>query len=368
MDSNRKIKCIISGGGTGGHIFPAVAIAHEIMLRNPENEILFVGALGRMEMERVPLEGYKIIGLPIAGFNRSHLLKNILLPFKIFRSLMLSNSIIKDFKPDIVIGVGGYASFSIMKSAQAFRVPTLLQEQNSYAGKSNKILARRTIKNCVAYEGMERFFPKDRIVITGNPVRSLITNATVTRNEAIAHFSLDMAKPIVLVIGGSLGAKAINDTLLQQVHRFAEQGIQVIWQTGKLYKEQAIQAAAKYSSMIYVNDFIKDMDKAYAAADIVISRAGALSIAELCIVGKPSILVPLPTAAEDHQTVNAMALVNKNAALIVANDETDKKLVPAAISLMQDDHRKKELSENCKALAITDADKRIVNEVMKIIK
>jgi UDP-N-acetylglucosamine--N-acetylmuramyl-(pentapeptide) pyrophosphoryl-undecaprenol N-acetylglucosamine transferase len=367
VSNDKKIKVIVSGGGTGGHIFPALAIANEIMRRNPNNEILFVGALGRMEMERVPQAGYRIIGLPIAGLNRSNPLKNITLPFKLIRSYLISRKIIKDFKPDAVVGVGGYASFSIMRMAQRYTIPTLLQEQNSYAGKANKILATLAKKICVAYDNMDRFFPKDRIVFTGNPVRSLISNNTATREEGLQHFGLTADKPVVLVVGGSLGAKAINDTLIKQVTLFSDANVQVIWQTGKLSFESAKSAVQANENAIKVFDFIQDMDKAYAAADLVISRAGAMSISELCIVGKPCVLVPLPTAAEDHQTVNAMALVNSNAAAIVTNSETDAKLIATTMLLLNDKEQMSGMAVNLLAKAIRNADEKIVNEIYDML-
>jgi UDP-N-acetylglucosamine--N-acetylmuramyl-(pentapeptide) pyrophosphoryl-undecaprenol N-acetylglucosamine transferase len=367
VNNKKSIKAIISGGGTGGHIFPAVAIANELMRQNPDNEILFVGALGKMEMERVPQEGYKIIGLPIAGLNRTNPLKNLSLPFKLFKSYLISRSIIKQLKPDIVIGVGGYASFSIMRMAQRYGIPTLLQEQNSYAGKSNKILSKLAKKICVAYDNMDRFFPKENIVYTGNPVRALITNSNATQEQGLNHFGLTSTKKTILIIGGSLGAKAINDTMIAQNEKWSKNGIQVIWQTGKLSFAAAQQSVSGRENDIKVFDFIKEMDLAYAAADVVISRAGALSISELCILGKPAILVPLPTAAEDHQTVNAMTLVNANAGMIVKNNETDEQLIETTLALLKNEEQMLTMSSNILFKAVRDADEKIVNEIYKVI-
>jgi UDP-N-acetylglucosamine--N-acetylmuramyl-(pentapeptide) pyrophosphoryl-undecaprenol N-acetylglucosamine transferase len=367
MNNRKKIRAIISGGGTGGHIFPAVAIANELMHQNAANEILFVGALGRMEMERVPQAGYKIVGLPIAGLNRAHLLKNISLPFKLIKSYFKSKQILKEFKPDVVIGVGGYASFTIMKAAQAQGIPTLIQEQNSHAGKSNQNLAKKAKAICVAYENMDRFFTGSNVILTGNPVRSLITDSKIDKASALAHFNLNNEKPVVLIIGGSLGAKAINDTLIAQVDKFIQEDVQVIWQTGKLSFAAAQNAVKGKEKSIKVMEFISEMDKAYAAADVVISRAGALSIAEIAIVAKPAVLVPLPTAAEDHQTVNAMSLVNKQAALLVKNADTDEALLSTTFNLIKDKAQCETISKNLVQLAITNADERIVNEIYKIL-
>ncbi len=360
------IRVIIAGGGTGGHIFPAVAIANALKKQNAQNEILFVGALGKMEMEKVPKEGYKIIGLPIAGLNRSNLLKNIFLPFKVVNSFLKARKIIKEFKPNIVIGVGGYASFPILKMAQLVGVPSLVQEQNSHAGKSNIILGKKAQTVCVGYDNMEQFFPKDKIVYTGNPVRKIISNNTITQKEALDFFKLEANKKTILVIGGSLGAKSINETLIAKHQQLLAKNAQIIWQTGKHAFAAAIESTKNSGTSIKVFEFIQQMDMAYAAADIVISRAGALSIAELCIVGKPVVFVPFPFASEDHQTANAMALVNKNAALLVRDVDAQLELITKTTTLLQDNKMSAMLSANIKELAITNADERIVEQILKI--
>jgi UDP-N-acetylglucosamine--N-acetylmuramyl-(pentapeptide) pyrophosphoryl-undecaprenol N-acetylglucosamine transferase len=369
MEVNRRhIKIIIAGGGTGGHIFPAVAIANALKKDNGANEILFVGALGKMEMEKVPKEGYEIIGLPIAGFNRSNLFKNILLPFKVLNSFFKARKIIKEFKPDIAVGVGGYASFPILRMAQLANIPTLIQEQNSHAGKSNMILGQKAAAVCVAYDGMEKYFPKKSIIHTGNPVRSTISKSSISQQEALAFFTLNESKKTVLVIGGSLGAKSINDTLMLQHQKLLAEGVQIIWQTGKLAFERAKESIANSGEAIHVHEFIQNMDMAYAAADIVISRAGALSIAELCIVGKPVVFVPFPHAAEDHQTANAMSLVNKNAALMVRDADATSELMTKTIQLLNDPMMQALFTERIKELAIVDADNRIVEQIKRLLK
>ncbi len=364
----KPLKVIIAGGGTGGHIFPAVAIANALKKCNANSDILFVGALGKMEMEKVPLEGYKIIGLPIAGMNRSNPLKNITLPFKMLNSFTKARRIIKDFKPDVVIGVGGYASFPIMYMAQMSGVPSLLQEQNGYAGKSNKILGMRAQRVCVAYEDMEKFFPKDKIVVTGNPVRTIISDNVCTKDDAINFFGLDKSKKTILVTGGSLGAKAINDTIANNFQSLLDAGAQIVWQTGKLSYEASKNAIGTNTENVKVFDFIQRMDMAYAAADIVISRSGALSIAEQCIAAKPVIYVPFPFAAEDHQTANAMALVKKNAAVLVRDVDAKTMLVPKTLELLQNNIMQSLFTQALQSIAITDADQRIVNEIYKIVK
>jgi UDP-N-acetylglucosamine--N-acetylmuramyl-(pentapeptide) pyrophosphoryl-undecaprenol N-acetylglucosamine transferase len=363
----KPLKVILSGGGTGGHIFPAVAIANEIKKIVPHADILFVGALGKMEMEKVPAAGYKIIGLPIAGFQRKFTLANLKLPFLIISSLFKTRKIINEFKPDVVVGTGGYASGPLLKAAISNRIPALLQEQNSYAGITNKILSKKASKICVAYEGMEQFFPKEKIILTGNPVRQDIINVLAKRDEAIEFFKLDKHKKIILVIGGSLGAKGINEAIGDGLQILAEQHIQLIWQTGKTYFEIAQkQTAAFESNNIKAVDFITRMDLAYACADVVISRAGAGAISELCIVQKASILVPLPTAAEDHQTKNAMALVSKKAAILVKDAEAKKYLIKEAISLINNSALQQELSKNCGLLALPNSTHIIANEVLKL--
>ena len=363
----KPLKVILSGGGTGGHIFPAVAIANEIKKIVPHADILFVGALGKMEMEKVPAAGYKIIGLPIAGFQRKFTLANLKLPFLIISSLFKTRKIINEFKPDVVVGTGGYASGPLLKAAISNGIPALLQEQNSYAGITNKILSKKASKICVAYEGMEQFFPKEKIILTGNPVRQDIINVLAKRDEAIEFFKLDNHKKIILVIGGSLGAKGINEAIGDGLQILAEHHIQLIWQTGKTYFDLAQKQTATFeSNNIKAVDFITRMDLAYACADVVISRAGAGAISELCIVEKASILVPLPTAAEDHQTKNAMALVSKKAAILVKDTEAKKYLIKEAISLINNSALQQELSKNCGLLALPNSTHIIANEVLKL--
>lgn len=361
-------KVIIAGGGTGGHIFPAIAIANALRKLEPDTEILFVGAKGKMEMEKVPQAGYPIEGLDIAGFNRSNMLKNLLLPFKLLKSLRQARNVLKRFQPDVVVGVGGYASFPVLRQAQRRGIPTLIQEQNSWAGKSNKILGRKAEKICVAYEGMDRFFPADKILQTGNPVRGAITQSAVSREEAMLHFGLSMGKPTLFAVGGSLGAKAINDALMPHLAEFVNKDIQLIWQTGKLYYDTAKAAATKYATHVKVYDFINVMDFAYKAADAVISRAGALAIAELCVVKKPVIFVPYPFAAEDHQTQNALSLVNKQAALMIANSEAGARLANEALSLVQNKALMQQLEANIAPLGNINADMTIARAVLGLIK
>lgn len=363
-----KLKVIISGGGTGGHIFPAVAIANELKNKFGEQvEILFIGALGKMEMEKVPNAGYKIIGLPIAGFHRNWKSENLLLPLKVINSLWKGFRIIHTFKPDIVIGVGGFASGPVLFISSLLGKPTLIQEQNSYAGVTNKILSKFTNKICVAYHGMEKFFPKSKIIITGNPVRKDLTNHTVKRKEALEFFGLHQDKQTVLVIGGSLGSRTINESIKLHLNEIKHSDIQMIWQTGKSYFNTAKLAAYDYKERIKVFEFVNRMDYAYAAADVVISRAGATSISELCVVKKPVILVPSPNVAEDHQTKNAMALVNQHAALLVQDAEARNKLVPLTIDLINNEDKKESLEESIGRLGVPDADEKIVSEVMKLV-
>ncbi len=361
-------KIIIAGGGTGGHIFPAIAIANALRKLEPDTEILFVGAKGKMEMEKVPQAGYKIVGLEIAGFNRSNMLKNLLLPFKLLKSLNQARNILKEFQPDVVVGVGGYASFPILREAQRKGIPTLIQEQNSYAGKSNKILGRKASRICVAYEGMDKFFPADKILLTGNPVRGAITQSAVTREEALLHFGLAQGKPTLFAVGGSLGAKSINEALLPHLAEFVNKDVQLIWQTGKLFFDIAKSAAGPFATHVKVYDFINVMDFAYKAADAVISRAGALAIAELCVVRKPVIFVPYPFAAEDHQTQNALSLVNKHAAMMIKDDEAFNRLANEALSLVQNKAMMEQLERNITPLGNTNADMTIARAVLGLIK
>jgi UDP-N-acetylglucosamine--N-acetylmuramyl-(pentapeptide) pyrophosphoryl-undecaprenol N-acetylglucosamine transferase len=363
----KQFKVILSGGGTGGHIFPAVAIANEIKKLVPNAEILFVGALGKMEMEKVPAAGYKIIGVPIAGLQRKFTLENLKLPFLILMSLLKTRKIISDFKPDVVVGTGGYASGPLLRSAISKGIPALIQEQNSYAGITNKILSKKVNKICVAYEGMEKFFPKEKLLLTGNPVRQDIASIEEKRNEAFSFFKLDPSKKTVLVIGGSLGAKAINESIGAGLKLFADNDIQLVWQTGKIYFDTAKKQTAGFESKnITAVDFISRMDLAYAFADVVISRAGAGAISELCIVQKPCVLVPLPTAAEDHQTQNAMALVNKNAAILVKDTDAVKLLVERAIQLVNNVSEQQQLKVNMKQLAFFNSANVIAKEVLKL--
>jgi len=360
-------RIIIAGGGTGGHIFPAIAIANALRKKDGSIEILFVGAKGKMEMEKVPQAGYKIIGLDIAGFNRSSLIKNIGLPFKIIKSYFQARKIMNEFRPDAVIGVGGYASFPMLQLAQQRNIPTVIQEQNSFAGKTNMILGKRAKKICVAYEGMEKFFPKEKIVITGNPVRAAISQSTVSKTEGLKFFQLAEGKKTVFVVGGSLGAKSMNEAVDAHLDELLNAGLQVIWQTGKLYLGKARDRAAGKPG-VWVNDFITKMEDAYAAADIVISRAGAIAIAELCVMKKPVLFVPFPFAAEDHQTVNAMSLVNKNAALIVKDSEAKDKVMPMIIELSKNETKQNELKNNISQLAITNADEKIAEEIFSVLR
>jgi len=360
-------KVIIAGGGTGGHIFPAIAIANALKKIRGDVEILFIGAKGKMEMEKVPQAGYDIEGLDIAGFNRSSLIKNIGLPFKLVKSFFQVRKIINQFKPDGVIGVGGYSSFPVLKFAQAKGIPTFIHESNSFAGKSNMMLGRKATKIFTGTDGMEKFFPKEKIMITGNPVRMAIAEAAISRPDAIKFFSLEESKKTVLVIGGSLGAKSINEAIGENLDQLLNAGLQLIWQTGKPYAAKAKEQIAGKQS-IWVNDFITQMEYAYAAADIVVARAGAMTVAELCVVKKPVLFVPYPFAAEDHQTVNAMQLVNKHAALMIKDGEAPDKLVPITIDLAKDENWQGQLKTNIATLAITDADKVIANAILKCIK
>ena len=364
----KNLRIIISGGGTGGHIFPAVSIANAIKELQPETDILFVGAEGRMEMHRVPAAGYQIKGLPVAGFDRKNLLKNIPVLIKLFKSQLLARKIVKNFRPHAAVGVGGYASGPTLKVAGSMGIPTLLQEQNSYAGVTNKLLAKQAKKICVAYEGMERFFEKDKIILTGNPVRQGLLNSTQSREEAIYSFGLDPSKRTILILGGSLGARTINQCLMSNLDKVKDSEVQFIWQTGKIYIEEAREAVAQAGNlpMLYVTDFISDMATAYSAADLVISRAGAGSISEFCLLQKPVILVPSPNVAEDHQTKNALALVDKNAAIYVKDADAKEKLIDKAIESVNQPQLLKNLSKNIAELAFKDSANVIAKEVIKL--
>jgi len=364
-----KMRIVISGGGTGGHIFPAISIANAIKALHPETEILFVGALGRMEMQRVPAAGYKIVGLPICGFDRKNLLKNIKVLFKIWKSQRMAKKLIEEFKPMAAVGVGGYASGPMLNQAAKMGIPCLIQEQNSYAGVTNKLLAKKAEKICVAYDGMERFFPAEKIIKTGNPVRQALLNTKMSKAEATKTFGLDPDKKTILLVGGSLGAKTINDSILHHLDLVDQKDIQFIWQTGKYYNKQITEELkGKLPSNLIVTDFISDMGAAYTAADLVISRAGASSISEFCLIGKPVILVPSPNVAEDHQTKNAMALVNKQAAIYVKDSDAPDCLLEQAIKLIKDDDKLKNLSENILKLALPDSADIIAKEVIKMIR
>ena len=365
---NNELRIIISGGGTGGHIFPAVSIANAIKAKYPEAKILFVGALGRMEMQRVPAAGYEIKGLPICGFDRKHLFKNIAVLFKIWKSQRMAKKIINDFKP-MAVGVGGYASGPTLNVCASKGIPCLIQEQNSYAGVTNKLLAKKADRICVAYEGMERFFPADKIIMTGNPVRQNVLETTVTVEEARKQFGLAPEKKTILLVGGSLGARTINESVLQNLDKIAKSDIQFIWQTGKYYKASiAEQMKGKELPNLKIMDFISDMGAAYKAADLVISRAGASSISEFCLIGKPVILVPSPNVAEDHQTKNAMALVNKDAAIYVKDCEAPGILIDKAINTVTDIQKLNSLSENIKKLGLKNSADVIADEVVKLAR
>ncbi len=358
---------IIAGGGTGGHIFPAIAIANALSRIAPQTQILFVGANGKMEMEKVPQAGYSIKGLDIAGFNRSSLLKNIGLPFKLVKSFFQVAKIIKDFKPDAVIGVGGYSSFPVLKYAQGNGIPTFIHESNSFAGKSNIFLGKNASAIFTASGNMDQFFPADKIIVTGNPVRQNIAQSSISKEEALKHFRLRNDKKVVLSIGGSLGAKSINEAIDKDLELFAQNDLQLIWQTGKPYKATAVERT-KGQEHVFVNDFITQMEYAYAAADIVISRSGAMAIAELCVVKKPVIFVPYPFAAEDHQTANAKALVNVGAAEMITDENALQMLIPSVVALVKDSGRQQELSANIGGLAVANADVKIAEEILRLLK
>jgi UDP-N-acetylglucosamine--N-acetylmuramyl-(pentapeptide) pyrophosphoryl-undecaprenol N-acetylglucosamine transferase len=361
-------KVIISGGGTGGHIFPAIAIANEIKNKYPNAEILFVGATGKMEMEKVPQAGYKIIGLPIRGFQRRFALSNFLLPFQLIYSLIKAFLLIKKFKPDVVIGVGGYASGPMLRIASFANVPTMVQEQNSFPGKTNRILSKEVNKICVAYEGLDKFFPKEKIVFTGNPVRNEMVSIDGKREEAISFFNLNPTKKTILVIGGSLGARTLNESIENAKNLVKENNTQVLWQCGKFYYPNYKENTEEFKKEgIHLNEFIFKMDLAYACADLIISRAGAISVSELTLVGKPVILVPSPNVSDDHQTKNAMALVNKSAALLVKDSEAKEKLLLEAFKLLNNTEISSQLTSNCLRLGIPNAAELIVNEIENII-
>ena len=361
------MRIIISGGGTGGHIYPAIAIANELKAIDPTTEILFVGAEGKMEMEKVPRAGYRIEGLPIVGIKRELTLDNLAFPFKLTRSLWRAHQLVRHFRPDAAVGMGGYASGPTLLAASLAGIPTLIQEQNSYAGLTNKVLARWAKRICVAYPGMDAFFPPEKIIVTGNPVRKDIQQADSQAENGRRQFGLDANKPTLLVIGGSQGARTLNESIEQGLTQFVEAGIQVIWQTGPVFLERARTAVqAVGSSLIKPYDFIYEMDRAYAVADAVVSRAGALSVSELCLVGRPAILVPFPAASEDHQTKNAMSLVDRNAALLVKDSQARTTLVGEALSLLNNADQRAILTKQIKLLARPNAANDIVQEIRKL--
>lgn len=375
----KETRVIVSGGGTGGHIFPAISIANAIRQLRPEAKILFVGAEGRMEMQRVPDAGYEIIGLPVAGFDRKRLWRNVGVLIKLVRSQWKARKIIKKFKPQVAVGVGGYASGPTLKMAATMGIPTLIQEQNSYAGVTNKLLAKQAKKICVAYEGMDRFFPQEKIILTGNPVRQTLVTEQVSREDAAKHFGLDPNRKTVLIIGGSLGARTLNETMIANLNMIqAHPEVQFIWQVGKIYIDQVKEALRAYSGELvcnshiatmpnlYVNDFIKHMEYAYGIADLVVSRAGAGSISEFCLLGKPVILVPSPNVAEDHQTQNALALVRRDAALYVKDVEAKEQLVELAIETVKDNDKLQALSRNILEMALPDSAEIIAKEVLRL--
>ncbi len=366
-EMDKDLRIIISGGGTGGHIFPAISIANAIKAKRPDAKILFVGALGRMEMQRVPAAGYEIKGLPICGFDRKHLLKNITVLLKIWESQRKAKKIIKDFKPMAAVGVGGYASGPTLNVCAGKGIPCLIQEQNSYAGVTNKLLSKKADKICVAYDGMDRFFPAEKILMTGNPVRQNVLETSFSKEEARKQFGLDPEKKTILIVGGSLGARTVNESILQHLDIVEKSDVQFIWQTGKFYNASIMeQLKDKDMPMLKVTDFISDMGAAYKAADLVISRAGASSISEFCLIGKPVILVPSPNVAEDHQTKNAMALVNKDAAMFIKDSEASDKLLQMAVDTVKDEEKLNSLSENIKGLGFTNSADVIADEIIKL--
>ena len=367
MSLQKHKRVIISGGGTGGHIFPAISIANALRRIDPEIDILFVGAEGRMEMEKIPAAGYRIIGLPVTGIHRSLTLKNIAVILKLFRSLGIAKKVLREFEPDVVVGVGGYASGPVLRQAEKIGIPTLIQEQNSYAGVTNKLLAKKASVICVAYDGMDKYFPAEKIIKTGNPVRQNFDDLKKLETEALSFFNLKKGFPVILVLGGSLGAGSINKSLSENINMLRDPDCQWLWQTGKHYFENVkALVSLSFSENISVHGFINRMDYAYAAADIIVSRAGAGTISELCLIGKPVILVPSPNVAEDHQTKNAKALSEKEAAVLITDDQAIKTLVNEAIKLVSDKTRRVVLSENILKMAYRDADIRIAEEVLKL--
>lgn len=367
MTEKTTYKVLISGGGTGGHIFPAVSIANALRRRDPETEILFVGAENRMEMEKVPAAGYEIVGLPVSGFDRKRIWRNVKVFYRLWKSLRRARKVLKDFRPDIAIGVGGYASGPMLKQAQKHGIPTLLQEQNSYAGVTNRLLAAKAEAICVAYEGMERFFPAEKITLTGNPVRADILKATETKEEAKTALGFPKDKPLVLVVGGSLGARTVNESVAASLDAIEAAGAYMLWQTGKLYIDECSRVAEGHDK-VQATAFISRMDLAYRAADVVVSRAGAGTISELQLVGLPSILVPSPNVAEDHQRKNAQALVNHGAAVMILDCDCQEKLAGEVTALLSDEKKRSELSENIAKMALCNSDEKIVDRIYEILK
>ncbi len=366
MANKKTYKVLVSGGGTGGHIFPALSIANALKRRNPDTEILFVGAEDRMEMERVPAAGYKIVGLPVSGFDRKRLWRNVKVLFRLWKSMRLARKVLRDFQPDIAIGVGGYASGPMLKEVQKKGIPTLIQEQNSYAGVTNKLLAQKAGAICVAYEGMERFFPAEKIVLTGNPVRANILNCELTQAQAKEQLGFDPTRKLVLVVGGSLGARTINNSIAQSLDEILASNAQIMWQTGKFYIQECAQVAQGKNGVI-ATAFISDMNVAYRAADLVVSRAGAGTISELQLLGMPVILVPSPNVSEDHQRKNAQALVDKDAAVMILDAECCEKLASEVNSLLANDTKRETLSQNIREMALIDADEKIVDKIYELL-
>jgi UDP-N-acetylglucosamine--N-acetylmuramyl-(pentapeptide) pyrophosphoryl-undecaprenol N-acetylglucosamine transferase len=363
------MKVLIGGGGTGGHVFPAIAIAQALRRIDPQIDILFVGAKDKIEMEKVPAAGFNIIGLPAAGLQRKKFFKNLSLPFKLLTCMIKSRKIIKDFKPDIAVGVGGYASGPILRAAAKQGVPIVLQEQNSHAGVTNQILAKKASKIFTAYDGMEKYFDKSKIFFAGNPVRADIAEISATRDEALAHFELSPDKPVVLSVGGSLGAGTINKSIMAHIDEFEKAGIQLIWQTGKYYYDNIMAwLAGKKYTCIHPMAFVKRMDLAYKAADVVVSRSGALSVSELCLAAKPVIFIPSPNVAEDHQTKNAMALVNKDAAALLPDAEAEAKFFDEVSALVADEDKKKAFAVNISQLAVKNSADLIAKEIVQMVK
>ncbi len=367
LAATTPLRFIVAGGGTGGHIFPAIAIANAIKKIQPTAQFLFVGAIGKMEMEKVPQAGYEIKGLNIAGFNRSSMIKNITLPFKLIQSLFAVRSIFKNFNPTAVIGVGGYSSFPVLRYAQNKGIPTFIHESNSFAGKSNILLGKNATTIFTATDNMEKFFPLNKITITGNPIRQSISHSTATKQDAISFFNLDGSKKTVLVVGGSLGAKSINEAIGNNIDVFSKNNLQLIWQTGKPYFDEATKLIEGHDN-IFMSSFISQMENAYAAADLVISRSGAMAVAELCMVGKPVIFVPYPHAAEDHQTANAQALVNKNAAQLIKDNVVQQLLIPTMLNLCHNDELQHQLKNNISKLAVQNADEIIAEQILQVLQ